>query len=126
MDQTLTRNKIKNPFFDMSAMSPLSLVSAALSARFYELNSVKPHFPPLSHVALNSNFPVLNLRQFDNILYLKHWRDSSGVRRRYLLQNQYFLVESCSLEFLLVFLHHKSFLLTYLTQLKEILEAKQA
>jgi len=31
MVQTLARNKIKNPFFDMSVMPLLSLVSTALS-----------------------------------------------------------------------------------------------
>ena len=44
----------------MSVMLPLNLVSTTLNARFYELNGVQPHFPPL------------NLGQFDNIMYLKH------------------------------------------------------
>jgi len=44
----------------MSATPPLSLVLAALSAKFYELNGAQPYFPPLT------------LGQFDNILYLKH------------------------------------------------------
>ena len=67
MAQTLTRNKFKNPFFDMSATSPLNLVSAALNVRFYDLNGTQPHFLPLS-----PSFPTLGLGQFDNIMYLKH------------------------------------------------------
>jgi len=57
----------------MSAPSPLNLVSVALSAKFYELNGAQPHFPPLNLVALNPSFTLLNLGQFDNIMYLKHW-----------------------------------------------------
>jgi len=110
----------------MSATPPLSLVSAALSDKFYELNDAQLHFPLLNLMALSPNFPPLSLGQFDNILYLKHWCYSSGARQRYLFQNQSFLVQSCSLEFLLVFLHHKYFLLTYLRHLEKRLETKQA
>jgi len=67
------RNKIKNPFFDMSATPPLSLVSAALSTIFCELNDAQPHFSPLSLVVLNPSSPLLSLGQFDSIMYLKHW-----------------------------------------------------
>ena len=119
MVQKLTRNKFKNPFFDMSATSPLSLVSAALNVKFYELNGAQPHFLSLSLVALDPNFSPLSLVQFDNIMYLKYSSDSSGVLRGYLLQNQSFFAQSCSLEFLLFFLHHKCFVLTYLTRLEE-------
>jgi len=71
--QTLARNKIKNPFFDMRATPPLSLVSAALNAKFCELIGIQPHFSPLSLVALSPSYPPLSLGQFDNIMYLKHW-----------------------------------------------------
>jgi len=79
------QTRLKTHFFNMSAMPPLSLVSLMLNARFYELNGAQPHFPILtlvvlcpsssllSRVALSSNFPLLNLGQFDNIMYLKHW-----------------------------------------------------
>ena len=44
MVQTLARNKIKNPFFHMSTTPPLSLVLAALNAKFYELNGAQHTF----------------------------------------------------------------------------------
>jgi len=56
----------------MSTMPLLSLVSEALSARFYELNGTQPYFPPLSLVALSPSSPPFNLGQFNNIMYLKH------------------------------------------------------
>ena len=68
MVKTLVRNKIKNPFFEMSTTPPLSLVSTTLSSRFYELNDAQSYFP-----ALSSNFPLFSLEQFDNIMHLKHW-----------------------------------------------------
>jgi len=69
--QTLTRNKIKNLFFDIS-VAPPGLVSTALSVRFYELNGAQSHFPPLSLVVLSPSSPPLSLGQFDSIMYLKH------------------------------------------------------
>jgi len=44
IQQTLARNKIKNPFFDMWTTSPLSFVLAAFSARIYELNGAQHTF----------------------------------------------------------------------------------
>jgi len=57
----------------MLVMPPLSLVSAALNAKFFKLNGAQPHFSRLSLVALSPSSPPLSLGQFDNIMYLKHW-----------------------------------------------------
>jgi len=102
MIQTLTRNKIKNPYFDMSGSHRSALWRSAL----------------VRHRSALGNLTALC------IWSTRH--DFSGAWCVYLLQNQSFLVQSCSLEFWFVFFHHKCFLLTYLTDLKEILEVKQA
>jgi len=58
MAQTLARNKIKNPFFDMSTTMSLSLVSAALNARFYELNGAQPQFSTAQHTNMSTTTSI--------------------------------------------------------------------
>jgi len=130
MVQTLMRNKIKNkiknPFFDMSVSHHLTLSHQRLAPDFTNWMMLSPTF---HRSASCRSALVRHHSALGNLTTLCIWsirRDSSGARRGYLLQNQSFLVQSCSLEFLLVFFHHKCLLLTYLTHLKARLEAKQA
>jgi len=60
MTQNLMISNIKYPFFDMSTTPLLNLVSTPLSVKFYELNSVQPHFSQLSLVGNEPHFSPLS------------------------------------------------------------------
>jgi len=95
--QNLVRRKIKYSFFDLSATPLLNLVSTPIEWCSTSL---------LHCSALYSltTFCIWSTRH-----------GFSGTRHEYLLQIEFFLSKTCSLEFLLVFNHQNCFLLTYFT-----------